>query len=159
MKQLAVEVSFFRRMEDLTIQIPALPRPTLAALQKEFTWTKGIESDISPTEAVTMELATILRPNEEAIGGREYERRLGQTSYLGFQHALWFVEHQDDPKLKKFKALCEKICIDFPGLKVVGSGGRRGVPGLGSASMRWYLSFGWLEYDFHRGGRLARSCK
>src|SRR3989344_6903449 len=35
---------------ELTIQIPALSRPTLSQLQTKYSWIKEIESDDSPTE-------------------------------------------------------------------------------------------------------------
>ncbi|MBI4086185.1 MAG: hypothetical protein HY433_03030 [Candidatus Liptonbacteria bacterium] len=70
---------FFRETGELTIQIPALARPTLAELREKYSWIReenGIERDTSPTEAVTLKLGTVLRPDEERINGAEYERRL-----------------------------------------------------------------------------------
>ena len=53
----------FRETRELTIQIPALPRPTLEELREQFPWIRekdGIERDTSPTHAVTFRLGTVL---------------------------------------------------------------------------------------------------
>ena len=89
----------FRTMEAVAITIPALARPTLEELQAQYSWIKSIERDNSPTEAVKLSLATVLRPDEtEAISGVEYERRLTSKLDLifGYQQAKWLVEHQDE---------------------------------------------------------------
>ncbi len=145
----------------LTLQLPALPRLTLETLQEEYSWINDIECDNSPTEAMTLELGTVLRHDERSsiINDIEYERRLGAGSYFGFQQACWFVDHQDELELVAFKALCGKIYIDFPGLKVVDSVGSRYIPYLGSGVGRWCLSFRWLGLGFRGDGRVARPRK
>jgi len=151
---------FFRSTGELTLQLPALPRPTLETLQGKYSWIKSIEGDNSPTEATKLELGTVFYPDEKSsINGTEYEYRLGSAPYLGFQHACWLVDHQDELDLAPFKALLGKVYIDFPGLKVVSSGGRRLVPYLSSDDERWYVNFFWLGGVFSGLGRVARPCK
>lgn len=139
-------VDLFRDMGELTISIPALPRPTLNELRKKFPEIRkenGIKRDDSPTTPVTLHLASVLIPGEEeCIEGEKYERRLlvprMQGLLLGYQQAVWLVEHQDE--FPALMALREWVCIDFPGLIVVDEGGRRCVFCLGFGGKFWHLS-------------------
>lgn len=150
---------FFRTMENLAIQIPALPRPTLGELRAKYSFIKSIERDTSPTEAVTLSLGTVLRPDEERIDGAEYERRIVPklADLFGYQQLEWLVAHQD--KYPAFKALLGQIYIDGPGIVVVGAGGHRLFPYLYENGKRWYLHWYWIEDDLDRYGRLASSGK
>lgn len=133
------------------IKIPALKRPTLATMQKQFSWVTSIERDTSPTKAVTLNIGTLLTETESKISGAEYEKRIPQES-LGFQHAQWLVEHQDE--FTDFKAMTG-IYIDFPGQIVVDEDGRRYVFYLNRFDGRWCLDYHWLDSDFRRSGRVA----
>ena len=153
---------FFLETGELTIQIPALARPTPEQLRKKYSWIKeenGIERDTSPAEAITLKLGTVLRPDEKKINGGEYEKRIAPklNLTLGYQHALWLVEHQDE--FPEFMALLGKIYIDFPGLIVVRADGRRDFPYLRDDGRRWYLVWYWVGHGFNRVGRFAVSGK
>ncbi|MEK7193364.1 MAG: hypothetical protein AAB652_01085 [Patescibacteria group bacterium] len=150
---------FFRETDELTLQIPALPRPTLWELQAKFSWIKSIERDTSPIEVTTLALATVLRPDENRINGTEYECRIASKLdlCLGYQQAVWLVEHQDE--FPDFMALLGKIYIDFSGLVVVNENGYRFVPCLSQGSTQWYLRWYWLGTHLDRRGRLAISSK
>jgi hypothetical protein len=150
----------FRQMEKIAIQIPALSRPTIEELQAQYSWIKSIERDNSPTEAVKLSLATVLRSDEtESISGVEYERRLiGKLDLiLGYQQAKWLVEHQDG--FPDFMALLGKIYIDFSGLIVVNVDGLRYFPYLSQSVKRWYLHWDWFSSDFNPNVRVAVSSK
>jgi hypothetical protein len=154
------ENEFFRTTGELTLQIPALARPTFKQLQTALSWIEKIERDTSPTEAVTFTLATALPVGEKnSISGTEYERRIApkQDLILGYQQAVWLVEHQDE--LPGFTALLGKIYIDFSGLVVVSGYGYRYVPYLSPYGKRWFLFWDWLGYDFYSSGRIASSSK
>ena len=144
---------------ELMIQIPALARPTLEELRKDYSFIRSIERDTSPTDAVTLNLATILRSNEERVKGEEYERRIAQKLdlILGFQQAVWLVKNQD--KFPDFMAPLGKIYIDFSGIVVVVGNGHRGVPCLARDGRRWGLYWYWFGRGFGRYGRLAISSK
>ncbi len=155
--KLIAAAGFFRKMEDVAIQIPALPRPTIAEIQAKFSWIKSIERDNSPTEAVTLSLGTVLRPDEGSVGGVEYERRIISLPTLGYQQAVWLVDHQDE--FPEFMALLGKVYIDFPGLVVVRENGDRDVPYLDQGGKRWYLHWDWLGHGQRSDGRVAVSGK
>lgn len=150
---------FFRETGEVAIQIPALPRPTLAELQAKFSWIKEIEPDTSPECAVTLALGTLLRSNEERISGSEYQqRRVPLVSRMfGYQHAERLIEHQYE--FPGLMALLGKVYIDFPGLVVVDADGRRYFPCLDGHGRRWYLLWRWTGRDLDRNGRLAVSGK
>ncbi len=153
---------FFRETGELTIRIPALARPTLEQLRAKYSWIRkenGIERDTSLTEAVTLKLCTVLRADEEKISGTEYEFRLVPklNVSLGYQQALWLVEHQDE--FPEFMALLGKVYVDFPGLLVVRAYGNRNFPYLGESGERWYLDWNGIDSDFDRDGRIASSGK
>ncbi len=142
---------------ELTIELPALPRPTLEELQKDWAGIESIERDTSTTEATTLTLFTVLRPTEkDSINGSEYERRIAvrQNSLLGYQHRNWVIEHQDEPALKE---LLGKIYIDFPALIVVDSSGSQNFPYANDNGKRWNPNWNWVSNDFNRNGRVAAS--
>ena len=141
----------------MTIKIPALKRPTLAELQKEWSWIKSIEKDDSPTKAVTLELTTILKDGEDFITGSVYEKRREGLQCLGFQHAQWLLKNQ-----KEFPELMElvgKVYIDFPALVVVGGGGNRYCPCLDLRGRVFVQEWDWLSGGLVQDGRLAVSGK
>jgi len=147
---------FFHEADEFTVRIPALPRPTLKALQAKFSWVKSIERDTSPETAVTLRLGTILRPDEDRVNGTEYELRLvSVTGPLGYQQAEWLVAHQD--AFPGLTALLGKVYIDFPGLVVVRAFGCRFFPYLFRVGGRWDLRWPRVEDGFDRRGRVALS--
>ncbi|MBI5220392.1 MAG: hypothetical protein HY978_00960 [Candidatus Liptonbacteria bacterium] len=155
---------FLRYIEDLTIEIPALPRPTLPELRTRFPWIKeegGIESDISLKGLVVLRLGTVLRPDEPRIDGPEYERRMLGVPALGFQHADWIVEHQDDdtPAFAALRALRGKVYIDFRGLIVVSEDGHRDFPYVNDDGLRFVQRWDWTDHDLDQIGRVAVSGK
>jgi hypothetical protein len=148
----------FRETGEIAIQIPALPRPTLADLKAKY-GIKKIERDTSTTESVTIVLCTVLREGENPINGTEYERRLQpkQDVLLGFQHRQWLLEHQAE--FPDLMALLGKVYIDFPGLVVVGAYGHRLVPCANQHGDRWDDRWLWLGFVFSLLGRVASSRK
>ena len=153
---------FFRETGELVIHIPALARPTLEQLREKYSWIRqenGIERDTSPTDPVTLKLGTVLRPDEEWIKGAEYEQRLAPKLdiSLGYQQALWLVEHQD--QFPEFMALLGKVYIDFPGLVVVSVDGYRRFACLSRGGGRWCLLWRWIDNGLSQDGRVAISGK
>ncbi len=153
-----------REAGELTIEIPVLPRPTLAEIQTRWPWVSRIERDTSPTSPVTLRLATVLMPEEREIDSVTYERRLipHQDSLLGLQHRDWLIAHQDEvpePARTAVKALLGKVYIDFPGLVVVHGGGGRRFPYAGRDGERWGEGWRWVDAWFVRHGRVALSSK
>jgi hypothetical protein len=147
---------YFRETGELSIQLPALKRPTLKELQKNNDWIKSIERDNSTEAPVTLTLATVLVPDDDgSIDGKEYEKRIAlkHDSLLGFQHRQWLLEHQDE--FPEFMALLGKVYIDFPGLVVVSRGGGRRVPCCDQGGSRWGVSWSWLGVKFSSYGRVA----
>jgi hypothetical protein len=154
------EEDFLRETGELSIQIPALKRPTLKQLQEKWSWIESIERDNSTEESVTLNLATVLRVDEKnLINNKEYERRLSPniSRLLGCQHFEWLVSHQDEYPV--FMNLLGKIYIDFPGLVALGKDGFRGVPYSNQNGERWGASWRWLSGNFHQNGRVAVSSK
>ena len=149
--------NFLRETGELSIEIPALPRPTLEELQAKHSWIKKIERDVSPTGPVTLTLATVFDVNANGINGKEYERRLsGNLSrLLGYQQREWLMEHQKEHPA--FMALLGKIYIDFPGIVVVAGLGSRCVPSGHQSGGRWDAHLSWLSNGFDRAGRVAVS--
>ena len=146
---------YFRETGEFTVKIPALARPTIAELRTKYSWIDRIESDTSPTEAVTLKLGTVLHPDEERIKGSEYECRraplLGRM--FGYQQFVWLVDHQDEHPA--FRVLLGQIYIDGPGLVAVHADGSRDFPCLYRSGERWGLGWDWVEGDLDRLGRLA----
>lgn len=118
----------FRETTEITVEIPALPRPTLEELQEKFPWIKSIRRDSSPTEVVTLKLG--------------YERRLvsSPNMVLGYQQAVWLIEYQD--KIFSLTALLMRNYVDFSGLAVVDELGDLSVLCLRNDNGRWGLY--WL---------------
>ena len=151
---------FLRPTGEFSIEIPALPRPTLEQLQAKYSWIKKIDRDISPTGPITLTLATVLGANENSsINGKEYERRLqpSVSRLLGYQHWEWLMEHQNE--YPAFMALLGKIYIDFPGIVVVDDDGDRHVPDGSLHGKRWDADWDWLSAAFDQYGRVAVSGK
>lgn len=142
---------WFRSTNELTIEIPALPRPTEKEMKDKF-GIRSIERDDSPTEAAVFTLGTVLRTNEEFIEGKEYERRLPKNGF-GYQHLVWLVEHQDENP--SFKALLGKVYIDGTGIVVVDSYGYRYVPCLDRGGRRFGLYWHWISRRFRQRGRVS----
>jgi len=142
-----------RQLEDLKIQIPALPRPTLEELQGRFGWIKSIHEDNSPTKASTMTLGTVLRLTEYRIDDEEYTRRREGLPSLGYQHGVWLAENQDN--LPELMAQLGRVYIDLPGIEVVDADGRRRFPYLSQCGGRWGLGWFWSDRKLFRDGRLA----
>jgi len=164
--QAAIEGQFnlaaFRETGELAgvkIVIPALPRPTIRKLRKEFPWIReedGLELNASPTGPVMLQLGTVLRPDELSINGVEYAHRLVNLPALGYPQGQWLVNHQDDPELATFKALATgEYYIDLPTTIVVDGDGDRLFVYLDGVGGRWYLY--WYDADdgLYRIGRLA----
>lgn len=165
---------FFRETGELTLEIPALPRPTIKKLWKDIELNisipasqrqtirelqekiESIERDTSSTRVVTLKLGTVLRPTEEQVDDHEYERRLAPKLpfRLGYQHADWLVKHQGE--LPELNALLGNVyCIDFHGLGVVFAFGSRGIPCLIGYYGQWFLRWKWFGGNFNRRGRVA----
>jgi hypothetical protein len=146
----------FRATSELSIQLPALKRPTLEYLQSKYDWIGSIERDTSTEEPVTLSLVTVLAAGSTAsINGKEYELRIAEylNSLLGFQHREWLLEHQAE--FPEFMALLGKIYIDFSGIVVVGRGGGRDVPDCPRGGSRWADNWNWLSSGFGVNGRIA----
>src|SRR3989338_4965628 len=154
-----VSGNFFLETGEFTVGIPALPQPTLADIQAEWHNIKAIESDASPTKAVTLRLGTVLRPDEISITGPEYERRLRTVSGCwGLQQGLWLRDHQDDHPA--FKALIGQVYIDLTALFVLDGGvGRRRFPVLREDDRRWDVYWSRRDRQFVQRGRVAASGK
>jgi hypothetical protein len=146
----------FREINELSLQLPALKRPTLEYLQSKYDWIKSIERDVSTEEPVTLSLVTVLASGRtDPINGMAYELRIAEhlNSLLGFQHREWLLEHQTE--FPEFMALLGKIYIDFPGIVVVNRDGGRNIPYCGQCGSRWGVSWVWLSDKFHASGRIA----
>ncbi|MFH0806583.1 MAG: hypothetical protein V1885_02570 [Candidatus Brennerbacteria bacterium] len=157
-------VDVFRDTGELSIPIPALARPTLAELRAKFPGIRaegGIERDDSLVEARTLNLGTVLLPDEveenKSISGRAFESRLlpKRDVLYGYQHGAWIVEHQDE--FPALKPLLGKVYILLPGLVVVHVGGGRRAFSLGSDGERWSLHWDYLAYAVLSGVRVAFS--
>ena len=143
----------------MTITIPQLKKPTLKNLKNHYPWIKSIESDTSPTSEVSLELLNLVPEGGDYIKGEEYTKRREGLPLLGYQHAKWLVEHQDEPELAVFKAFCGKVYIDFPGLIVVDADGYRSFTSLCGRGGRWCLRWSRVGYGLCRNGRVASSSR
>ena len=129
------DIMCFKLTDVFTIQIPALPRPTLRELKKKFPWIKAIKRDTSPTKPITLGVGTVLSFQEgwswedcasaqkmvDMIFGVEYKKLLvpEHKILLGYQQACWLEEHKDEfPDLTAFR---KSHSIDFPGLVISAS--------------------------------------
>jgi len=129
----------FRETGELSLALPALPRPTLEEIQERYPSIRSIERDTSPEHPVTLVLVTLLRPKELLVVNPEYDRRLARlrSSLLGYQHLHWLLEYQAE--LPSLMALFGKVHIDFPGIRVVHKNGILLAPScLPSVGGRWY---------------------
>ena len=150
--------------DEVVIQIPALPRPTLEVLTARYPLIVSIERDDSPECPVTLRLATVLKSDEDSIDGPTYEQRLAsrRSILLGLQHRDWLVAHQDElPEAARtaLRALIGNVYMDFPGLIVVRGDGGRGFPYAARIGRRWSGGWGWIDDGFGRLGRVAVSSK
>src|SRR3990167_467424 len=143
----------------MTLLIPQLKKPTLKELKKTYPWIKSIESDTSPTQQVSLEILNLVRGGEKHIPCEEYTKRREGLPLLGYQQATWLVQHQDDPELAKFKALCGKVYIDFPALTVVHADGDRLFAYLREFDGRWCLRWHRIDCGLYRFGRVASARK
>jgi hypothetical protein len=147
-------------MEDPTIEIPALKRPTLEELRGRESWIRaenGIECDTSTEEPVILRLGTVLRPDEPQIDGAEYERRMINVPSLGLQHSDYLIAHQDDdtPGFIALRALKGKIYVDFRGLVVVNEDGNRDYPYVNGDGERFVRGWRWTDGGLDQDGRVA----
>lgn len=144
---------------EIVIQIPALPRPTLAELQEKYSWICSIEQDDSPIEAVTLRLATMLKSTEHSINGPTYEWRLAplRGRVLGYQQWQWVLANQE--QFPALMVLLGKIYIDFSGIIVVNSDSDRGFPYADQDGERWGEDWDWIGGVLNEDGRLAISSK
>jgi hypothetical protein len=147
----------FRILEpEVAIEMPALKRPTLEELKKNWSGVHSIRRDDSTEEPVTLRLVTVLRTNESSISGEIYVRRLAQLQkkkkLLGFQHCEWLLKNQlAHPALM---ALLTKIYIDFPGIVIENSSGRLEIPYVRQYRSRF--SSDWCGFnDMNYYGRIA----
>lgn len=137
------------------IIIPALKPLSLKAIQNKWSWVKSIERDTSVTKKVEVGFFSVLQGAETYISSTDYQERLKGRPLLGFQHALWLQEHQDEfRELQELRA-SGVWYIDFPGTIVVGGGGGRCFPYLGNDGERFRLYGGWVGIGFSSDGRVA----
>lgn len=132
--------------------IPAIKKASLKTIQKSFSWAKSIEKDTSVTKKGEVEVVNPLKEEENLISGKEMESRF-EGNLLGFQHALYFKEHQEKFNLDK------ELYYLFPGTVLTNADGRRYVACLYWDGGRWYLRFIYLERGFRGGGRVLRARK
>jgi hypothetical protein len=115
---------YFRLTSDeIAIDIPALPRPTLAELQ-EYGICEIVRDD-SPEEAVTLRLGLVLDPTEKHLPAHDTYwlrtmRLRSSGRLLGFQHWKWLLKNLDRIKAaanSKVRAAVEGcgFSIEFPG--------------------------------------------
>ncbi len=119
------------KFEHLTIDLPALPRHSVEALQWRYSndmWhISAPAQDDSPEGPVTLALTTVFRPDEEEIAPDEYLHRLGtkQEVFLGWQHLWWLTKHQHE--YPAFMDLAgSSFRIRFPGVSTYCRGGNPG---------------------------------
>ena len=150
---------YLRETGEITIELPALKRPTEDELRKKYSWLRSIERDDSTETPITLTLATVLNPDEKSISGKEYERRLmsAQNRLLGYRHREWLLEHQDE--FPALKPLLGKVYIDFPGIIVVNVDGDRLYPCALQNGVRWDDDWNWFDCGFFSLGRVAVSRK
>jgi hypothetical protein len=143
--------------EPLNITIPALKKPTLKEIQKDYPFIKKIEKDTSPTRAISVALTTLLEGDEDYINGEEYtnRRKPHEKVLLGYQHLKWLLEDQE--KFPSLKALVGKIYIDCPGIIAVNGDGDRVFPCAGGDGSRFGVGWRWTGGRLDRRGRLLVS--
>ena len=145
----------FRLRGEVSIKLPALPRPALDELQERFSWIKAIEQDTSPEESVIFTLATVLHNNEVRIGGELLMFRLASRleSLLGYQHFRWILDH--GAEYPEFMALLGKVYIDFPGITVQDECGIRHFVCYRMGSRNQLNCWCRLDAGFSENGRVA----
>jgi hypothetical protein len=116
------DANFLEITDELTIPMPALPRPSFEELQRDFPrrMFHKIDRDTSPTTSGTMLLAKVLRPDDgDFISSEAYERRIAfaKDSLLGYQHLRWLLANQG--AYPAFQALVGRVWIHFPGIYVI----------------------------------------
>ena len=141
---------FYRKSEPILIPIPALARLTDAEAQK-YGITE-ILCDASPTEAIILELGTVLLAKESHINRATYDARIKGLCLPGFLQALWFIENQNDEPIVRLKTLFrdENLCGDFRGFT-----GRRGRS-TGPRFLHLFEVGGRLVLGWDSTGGLAR---
>lgn len=148
-----IQAGYWRETGELTLQMPALPRPDLAALRMKYEWINGIREDNSPIDELTLVLGTVLCPDEKHAGYKEYKYRRRGLPTLGYQHLEWLVEHQDEHPA--FKVLVGRVYVDGPAIVVVHHNGLRAHPSLRSRAERWHLYWDNASGDLGQYGRIA----
>ena len=151
--------NFILDTNELSILIPALPRPTLKELQKINKEIVKIEQDKSPTEPVTLKLVTVLCDDKcdwrTADEDRQQRFASIQFTLLGYQQLKWLIENQDEyPDLKKF--YIENINIEFRGLTALTHIGSQIFPCSCAGMLRLGITWRAID-DLHVGNRIAVS--
>jgi hypothetical protein len=152
--------NLFLAAAEFTIEIPAIPRPTIKELQAEEPLIESVELDKSPEGPLTLKLGTVLRWNEKhSIHGAEYERRLVSNldAALGYQHREWLLKHQHEFPI--FMGLLEECYIDFPGIVVIHPALGRRIPYCRRLGLSWSGYWHAFEDRFISFGRVAFSGK
>jgi hypothetical protein len=149
--------------DEISIKIPALPRPTLADVRGDYPcnypYISKIVRDFSPSGPVTLRLATVLNKGELSVGGPEYQRRLvlsGLWRLLGFQQLAWIVAHQDDYPV--FLSFLGEFSIDGSALTVIDENGVENTPYIckNNGTGRWDLKFAPIWSPTSRFDRRCR---
>lgn len=146
MKEIIRPSALFRTTDSwLTLQIPALPKPTIGEIQKDYPWAKSIVWDSSPTCPITLELGTVLRRGESSIDGLEYRERIFPVAnwLLGYQHRKW-LKACLAPASSFVAKYFEEGHIDFPGFCLRDEAGRENISCVGKNEARWHRRFGWV---------------
>jgi hypothetical protein len=130
--------------DEISIKIPALPRPTLVDFRGDYPYISTIVRDFSPRGPVTFRLATVLNKGELSVGGPEYQRRLVMSDLrrvLGFQQLAWMIAHQDDYPV--FLSFLGEFSIDGSALTVIDENGVENTPYIckNNGTGRWVLKF------------------
>lgn len=156
-------VELFRETKELSIEIPALPQPTLKELRKTFdpVFAQAIKQDTSPTNPVTLRLATVFVPNSRRIIPKTWEDRLAPhlNIALGYQHAAWLIEHKNE--IPAFLALRSEIygkgvyAIDFPGLVMFGKQNMERRCFILDDGVEWELGSDWCDRPHFSNSRIA----
>ena len=157
----------FRLTDDeVVIRIPALRRPTLAEVQKDWNDICSIESDTSTEKAVTLRLATVLKSTENGnINHAIYELRIAKLRVdgraLGFQHRQWLLANQNrlpEPARYSLGALLwHENHLAFLGIIVACNDGISRAPHASDVGGWWYGDWDDLRAILIRRVHLAVS--
>ncbi len=138
---------------ELIIRIPPLKRPTLDELCDEYkdNHFKFIKRDISPIQAVTLRLGTVLRSGEPYIKSSECQDRISSyQNLIGFQQLKWILKNE--AIFFGFKYLMTQIYIEGPGLIIVDDLDYECIPRLSSTFLHWtYVNAGSCSSFFNWG--------